>query len=84
MIAIANNIVCKPIKDVQGPILVEKNEKTRKAEVLFVGPDVKEVSVGDMIYFKSGLSYREVKVNDEEYLICNENDIFAKESNKRA
>lgn len=84
MIAIANNIICRPIKEAQGAILVEKNEKTRKAEVLFVGPEVKEVSVGDTIYFKSGLSYREVVVDREELLICNENDIFAKESNQRA
>jgi co-chaperonin GroES (HSP10) len=83
MIAIANNIICRAIKPTVGAILVEKNEKHRKAEVLYVGLEVKEVQVGDTIWFKSGLSYREVVV-DQDLLICNENDIFAKESNQRA
>lgn len=58
----------------------QNKEKPQQAEVLEVGPgteDVKmEVKVGDKVIF-SKYSGTEVKLEDEEYIICKQNDILA-------
>lgn len=68
-----------------GIILPGQNkEKPQQAEVVAVGPggmvdgkEVKmEVKVGDQVIF-SKYAGTEVKVEEEEYIICRQNDILA-------
>lgn len=51
-------------------------EKPVVAEVKAVGPDAKNVKVGDKIVYKE-YSTTELKINDVEYLIVKEEDILA-------
>ncbi len=51
-------------------------EKPVVAEVVAVGPDAKQVKVGDKIVYKE-YSTTELKINDVEYLIVKEDDILA-------
>ncbi|MBL8160147.1 co-chaperone GroES [Candidatus Saccharibacteria bacterium] len=51
-------------------------EKSTLAVVQAVGPDVKEIKVGDKIVFKE-YSVTELKVNGTEYLIVKEEDVLA-------
>jgi co-chaperonin GroES (HSP10) len=71
----------KPLKTKEGDIIVSKEEKHRCAEVLGVGDEVKDISVGDTVYFKSGLSYREILIDGEELLTCTTDDIFGFKAN---
>ena len=62
----------------------QNKEKPQQAEVIAVGPggmvdgkEVKmEVKVGDQVIF-SKYAGTEVKVEDEEYIVCRQNDILA-------
>lgn len=51
-------------------------EKPVVAEVKAVGPDVKEVKVGDKIVYKE-YSTTELKIDGTEYLIVKEEDVLA-------
>jgi len=51
-------------------------EKPAEAKVVAVGKDVAEVKVGDKIIFKE-YSHTIVKVEKQEYLIVNEEDVLA-------
>jgi chaperonin GroES len=51
-------------------------EKPKTAKVVAVGPDVKQVKVGDRIIYKS-YSTTDVKVGSEEYMLVKEEDILA-------
>lgn len=64
-----------------GIILPGQNkEKPQQAEVIAVGPgteDIKmQVKVGDKVIY-SKYSGTEVKVDEEEYIICKQDDILA-------
>lgn len=52
-------------------------EKATVANVEAVGPDVKEVKVGDRVVYKE-YTVSEIKVNGKEFLILKEEDILAK------
>ncbi|HET8884431.1 MAG TPA: co-chaperone GroES [Candidatus Saccharimonadales bacterium] len=53
-------------------------EKPTIAEVQAVGPDVKNILVGDKIVYKEyGMSTTELKINGIEYLIVKEEDVLA-------
>lgn len=81
--AIQNRIIAEPIEyqeeQVSGILLAKKEEKPRKGKVVAIGPKVEEIVVGDIVYFNSGWSYREVEFDNKKYLTCLEGDIFAKE-----
>lgn len=51
-------------------------EKSVVAKVEAVGPDVKEVKVGDKVVYKD-YSPTELKVSGKEYLIIKEEDVLA-------
>lgn len=51
-------------------------EKPKTAKVVAVGPDAKQVKVGDRIIYKS-YSTTDVKVGSEEYMLVKEEDILA-------
>jgi chaperonin GroES len=66
-----------PTKTASGLYLPEKSaEKPKVATVLAVGPDAKQVKVGDRILYKS-YSPTEVKVDNKEYLLVKEEDVLA-------
>ena len=58
----------------------QNKEKPQQAEVIAVGPgteDVKmEVKKGDQVVY-SKYSGTEVKIDEEEYIICKQNDVLA-------
>jgi chaperonin GroES len=51
-------------------------EKPSEAKVVAVGPDIKNVAVGDRVLFKEYMMAN-FTVHDTEYLIINEEDILA-------
>lgn len=51
-------------------------EKPKTAKVVAVGPNVKQVKVGDRVVYKS-YSNTDIKVNKEEYILVKEEDILA-------
>lgn len=51
-------------------------EKPKTAKIVAVGPQVKEVKVGDRIIYKS-YSSTDVKVGQDEYMLVKEEDILA-------
>lgn len=51
-------------------------EKPKTAQVVAVGPDVKQVKKGDRIVYKS-FSTTEVKVGKEEYILVKQEDVLA-------
>lgn len=65
-----------PAKTASGLYLPDTaKEKPSMAEVVAVGPDVKNVAVGEKIVYKE-YSTTELKVNQTEYLIVREEDIL--------
>ena len=58
----------------------QNKEKPQQAEVIAVGPGTEEVKMevkaGDMVIF-SKYSGTEVKLEDEEFIVCRQNDILA-------
>ncbi|HSX00172.1 MAG TPA: co-chaperone GroES [Patescibacteria group bacterium] len=66
-----------PTKTASGLYLPEKTaEKPKVAKVLAVGPNAKQVKVGDRILYKS-YSPTEVKVENKDYLLVKEEDVLA-------
>jgi chaperonin GroES len=59
-----------------GLYLGEAKEQPAYAEVVSVGPDVKQVKKGDKIVYKE-YSTTEVKVGGSDYLIIKEEDVLA-------
>jgi chaperonin GroES len=51
-------------------------EKPVMAEVVAIGPDIKEVKVGDKVIYKD-YSTTDLTINGTEYLIIKEEDILA-------
>ena len=51
-------------------------EKPKTAKVVAVGPDAKQVKVGDRIIYKS-YSTTDVKVGADEYMLVKEEDVLA-------
>ena len=66
-----------PTKTASGLYLPDKaTEKPKVAKVVAVGPNAKQVKVGDRILYKS-YSPTEVKLDSKEYLLIKEEDILA-------
>jgi chaperonin GroES len=64
-------------KTASGLYLPDKaQEKPKTAKVVAVGPNAKQVKVGDRIVYKS-YSTTEVKVGKEEYILVKEEDVLA-------
>ena len=64
-------------KTASGIFLPEKAaEKPKTAKVVAVGPDAKQVKVGNRIIYKS-FSTTEVKVGSDEYILVKEEDVLA-------
>jgi chaperonin GroES len=64
-------------KTASGILLPEAaKEKPKTAKVVAVGPDAKQVKVGDRILYKS-YSTTDVKVGSEEYMLVKEEDVLA-------
>ena len=51
-------------------------EKPKTVKVVGVGPEVKQIKVGDRIVFKS-YSSTDVKVDKEDYVLVKEEDVLA-------
>ena len=51
-------------------------EKSSLAKVEAIGPDVKDIKIGDKIIYKE-YSTTELKINGTEYLIVKEEDVLA-------
>ena len=49
-------------------------EKPVVAKIVAIGPDVKQVKIGDKIVYKE---YAELKIDNQEYLIIKQEDILA-------
>lgn len=78
---LGDRIVAKPVeaetKTAAGILLPEAaKDKTQVAEVVAVGKDVKEVTVGDRI-IHSEYGPNRFRAEDQEYLIAKEEDILA-------
>ena len=54
----------------------EAKEKPSYATVESIGPDVKNIKVGDKIIFKE-YTTTDIKIDNQEYLIVKEEDILA-------
>ena len=52
-------------------------EKPKIAEILAVGPEVKDVKVGDRVVF-GGYSNTDIKIDGEEYMLVKSENIYAK------
>lgn len=64
-------------KTASGLYLPDKaQEKPKTAKVLAVGPNAKQIKVGDRIVYKT-YSTTEVKVGKDEYILVREEDILA-------
>lgn len=64
-------------KTASGLYLPDKaQEKPKTAKVVAVGPDAKQVKVGDRILYKS-YSTTDVKVGTEDYILVKEEDVLA-------
>jgi len=64
-------------KTASGLYLPDKaQEKPKTAKVVAVGPNAKQVKVGERIVYKS-YSTTEVKVGSDEYILVKEEDILA-------
>ena len=63
-------------KTKSGILLGDAKEKPAYAVVESVGPDVKSIKKGDKIIVKD-YSATELKIDDKDYLIVNEEDILA-------
>lgn len=64
-------------KTASGLYLPDKaQEKPKTAKIVAVGPNAKQVKVGDRIVYKS-YSTTEVKVGSEEYILVKEEDVLA-------
>jgi chaperonin GroES len=55
----------------------EKNDRPKSGKIIAIGPDVKDIAIGDMIIFKEFIP-TEFKHEDNEYLILSQDDILAK------
>lgn len=65
-------------KTASGILLADNStEKPKIAKVLAVGKDVKNVGVGDRVIY-GGYSNTEVKIDNEDYLLIKEENIYAK------
>ena len=91
IIPIANYVLIQPIKTEEktpsGILLPENSNKDKpeQGKVIAVGPGARNedgkvipvsINVGQMVLFKK-YGPDEVKIGDEEYLICKEDDILA-------
>lgn len=64
-------------KTASGLYLPDKaQEKPKTAKVVAVGPEAKQVKVGDRIVYKS-YSNTDVKVGKDEYILVKEEDVLA-------
>jgi chaperonin GroES len=54
----------------------QAQEKPKTAKVVAVGPEAKQVKVGDRIVYKS-YSTTEVKVGGDEYILVKQEDVLA-------
>ena len=54
----------------------QAQEKPKTAKVVAVGPDAKQVKVGDRIVYKS-YSNTDVKVGADDYILVKEEDVLA-------
>jgi len=64
-------------KTASGLYLPDKaQEKPKTAKVVAVGPDVKQVKVGDRILYKA-YSTTEVKIGSEDFILVKEEDVLA-------
>lgn len=70
-----NRIFLEPIIEKKSELIVTEEEKPRSGKVLYVGSEIKQVKPKDVVYFMSGLAYREIKVKNKDYLVCTEDDI---------
>lgn len=86
VVPLGNRLLIKPIKEeekTEGGIVLPDSakEKPMKAEVVAVGDgeDVKDldIKVGDKVIY-SKYSGTEIKIEDEEYIIIDAEDILAK------
>ncbi len=86
VIPLGNRLLIKPIKEeekTEGGIVLPDSakEKPMKAEVIAVGEgeDIKDfdLKVGDKVIY-SKYSGTEIKIDDEEYIIIDAEDILAK------
>lgn len=65
-------------KTAAGLFLPDKGaEKPKIAEILAVGPQVKDVTVGDRVIY-GGYSNTEIKVEGVEYMLVKNENIYAK------
>ncbi len=80
---LATRLLIKRIDEVDktaGGIIIPDSakEKPIKATVIAVGKDVEEVKAGDTVLF-SKWGGTEIKIDNEDYLVIKEDDIFAVE-----
>jgi chaperonin GroES len=73
---VALQLIAAAEKTEGGIIIPEKSKEIPvKAKVCFVGKDVKDVEVGNMVFFHKW-SGNEIEVNKQKYLICKESEIL--------
>ena len=79
---LGGRIVVKPLKQeekTEGGIYLPETankEKPQRGDVIAVGPDFKGVKKGDKVLFAK-YGGVEIEVEDEEYLVLNEDDVLA-------
>jgi len=84
VIPLGSRLLIKPIKEerkTEGGIVLPDTakEKPMKAEVIEVGKDVEDLDIkaGDKVIF-SKYAGTEIKINDEDYIVIDQDDILAK------
>lgn len=84
VIPLGERILIKPIKEekrTEGGIVLPDTakEKPMKAEVIEIGKDVEDIDikVGDKVIF-SKYAGTEIKIDDEDYILIDQDDILAK------
>ncbi|HHF08703.1 MAG: co-chaperone GroES [Thermotogae bacterium] len=84
VIPLGSRLLIKPIKEerkTEGGIVLPDTakEKPMKAEVIEVGKDVEDLDIkaGDKVIF-SKYAGTEIKIDDEDYIVIDQDDILAK------
>ena len=84
VIPLGSRLLIKPIKEerkTEGGIVLPDTakEKPMKAEVIEVGKDVEDLDIkaGDKVLF-SKYAGTEIKIDDEDYIVIDQDDILAK------
>lgn len=68
-----NNILLKAVKTKQDTTAIISLTEYDYYEVMFTGPEVKEVKVGDKVFYQQGVK---VNIKGDDYILIDETDVI--------